>query len=124
MRGADELIAMRRAGYVPSGGVLVYAHAGPMPPWTNTGLDPAETAEIEISADERVDRLDLRCVIGLRVVVTGDDEARVREIAKAVAAAAAQGVIGIEVRPCDGEFFERWICAHNPWTKPEKPWHN
>lgn len=134
MRGADMLVAMRRAGYAPSRGVSIVVHDGPMPAPFCSGVDPDRTAEIEIAADESIGRLDLRCLIGMRVVVAkapefgeptiGSADARIAAIVKAAIEAGAAAVIGLEYVRFDGAFHERRVSTFNPWNEPESPWQD
>lgn len=67
-RGAAPLVAMRQAGYRPSGDVWVRHGEFPDPDWwrwANTRNSP----EVIVRPADPVDRLDLRCLVGLRVTL-------------------------------------------------------
>ena len=86
MKGRDTLIAMRRKGVVPPAVVLLLSDdLSEVPPgWL--AVDPAA----------RLDREDLRCVVGLKVFVHGPymEPEAVTAACKAVMAAKATGVLG------------------------------
>lgn len=122
MRGAESLIALRRKGYRPELGAIVMLHTGKWKP--NDGENQGGAACLDVDAGEPIDRIDLRCLIGLRVAVFGKDDARVSEFVAAAAKAGAESVIGLQFKTLDGQTFERWIASHNPWTEPVNPWPN
>lgn len=67
-RGAAPLIAMRLAGQCPAGEVWITVGDGREPDWwkwSNTLAMP----ELLIRPEEQIERLDLRCVHGLSVVL-------------------------------------------------------
>lgn len=76
-RGAAPLIAMRLGGQVPTSDVWVSYGNLPDPDWwkwANTCNQP----EILVRPEDPIDRLDLRCLVGLRVTLflaTYDDTA-------------------------------------------------
>ena len=76
------------AGYRPQVPVVLHC---PLVAWTFQDAP----SYVQIPAADRADRLDLRCLVGLPVVVFGDDLERVMEVCEAVKAAAAGGVIGL-----------------------------
>lgn len=117
MRGADALIAARRSGYRPQNGVCVLIDGLTKP---NDG----EELVLEVMADEPIDRLDLRCLVGLRVVAVGSNDQRVSAFVEAAKNAGAEGVVGLEFRHERGIASERWIASHNPWTAPRNTWPN
>jgi hypothetical protein len=85
MRGHEPLIAMRRAGRRPALGALV--RAGASDPNSDSLHWPDErpdAALLWVGERDDIDRLDLRCLLGLKVVVFGDDDERVRAIARRV----------------------------------------
>lgn len=72
MTGHEELIAMRLRGYVPRLGVYLTVNRDP---WPGSPADDPQTAGhiccILVSPDEDVTRLDLRCLVGLKVLIDG-----------------------------------------------------
>lgn len=70
MRGHEDLIALRKRHRVVSRGVLIEVTTNTA---TNTGLDngimDGSAAFISIRPDEPIDSLDLRCLVGLKVLV-------------------------------------------------------
>lgn len=134
MRGLDQLRRMRLARYRPSRGAVIVVHDGEMPAPIYAGINIDTTAEIEIGAADRIDRMDLRCLVGLRVVVTrsldvsadeaGSADKRIAAVAQAVSEAGASAVIGVEYVRSEGAAYERRIAEFNPWTTPEKSWLN
>lgn len=66
MIGSDHLVAMRKRRMVPSRGVLLQLR-GPLPKrqWQQPFDD---TACLYVQDGERFDKLDLRCVVGLKVL--------------------------------------------------------
>lgn len=90
MKGADALIALRKAGRVPAAGVVLVLSDAPHEP-----MSP-NPARLTAGVGERLDRVDLRCVVGLPVVVHGPYMAAqaVRTACEWVAKAEAQSVMG------------------------------
>jgi len=88
MRGHEPLIAMRKAGKCPDVATIELGrdtdslHAR----WQHLGMSPC----IEIGPNERLSGLDLRCIVGMNVIVQGDDEARTIRAAELVLAAKAK----------------------------------
>jgi hypothetical protein len=114
MRGAEELIALRRRGYRPEKGVVVCMSAMPIGKTYDDGLSDTGCAGIDIGSDEVLARLDFRCLIGLRVVVTGSDESRIMYAASLIEQAGASGVVGLTY----GEAMaENWLYSCKPWTE-------
>lgn len=57
-----------------------------------------ELAHLEVTPDEVISRLDLRCLVGLWVIAGGLDEARVRAFHAAAVAAGAKVVLSTAYR--------------------------
>ncbi len=89
MIGADRVIQTRMAGYRPFTPIVL--HAVPAD-WARIG---DEDGYVQVLPAERVERLDLRFVVGLPAWVLGDDWHRVHELAGAVMRAGASGVAGM-----------------------------
>jgi hypothetical protein len=67
MRGADSLIALRMRGYAPAMGVVLEVCEG-----RPTQHDDAPgVALLQVETADSVERLDLRCLVGLKVVAYG-----------------------------------------------------
>jgi len=88
VRGQEALIATRMAGYRPQVPVVLHC---PLEAW------PFQDAPsyVQIAPGERIDRLDLRFVVGLPVVVVGENEERVKTLCKAAQEAGCTGTLGI-----------------------------
>jgi hypothetical protein len=91
MTGLDDLVSLRRAGKAPAFGVLWHLTDQPMPE-----ADPMAMAYLRADVGERFDKLDLRCLVGLRVTVHGPYMAGERVQAASLAAmkAGASSVLG------------------------------
>lgn len=122
MRGADNLLEMRRRGYKPPKGVVVCLSTNRLGKALADGVEALGAASIDIGADEKLDRLDFRCLIGLRVTVFGDDEPRVTDAAERIQKAGAAAVIGLRYCQDPEGLAEKWLYAHNAWTMPEASW--
>lgn len=89
MRGHDSLIRMRTTGQKPA---MVEVRCEAPSAYRPVG-------GIVIEPEDRIERLDLRCVIGCFVMLTGVDDARVREAFAALQDHGAQRVIGHVIKP-------------------------
>jgi hypothetical protein len=93
--GIEHLLALRKRGFKPAQGVIVWCSEQPLKrctiraPW----FDATQTAEVVIGADEQPERLDLRPLYGMPVVVSGASQARCAQVAKAVWNAGGHGAI-------------------------------
>lgn len=122
MVGAEELVNLRRRGFKPHQGAVVCLSSLPAGKRLEDGVAALGGASIDIGCDERLDRLDLRCLVGLRVVVFGDDEPRVTEACELAKKAGAAAVVGLRyLHSCEG-VAEQWLYSHNAWTIPEAAW--
>ena len=83
MRGAQELVAARLKGFMPG---LVFVDLDLPPIRIRAG-------HIQIDPSDRLSSLDLRCIHGLAVAVSGVDLTKTRAIAGACAEAGATRVI-------------------------------
>jgi hypothetical protein len=122
MRGAEQLTAMRRRGYRPPKGVVVCLSSQRLGKAFADGVEALGAASIDIGSDEKLDRLDFRCLLGLKVVVHGDDEPRVTEAAERIQKAGAAAVVGLRYCQDPEGLAEKWLYAHNAWTVPEASW--
>lgn len=95
MRGHEQLRAMRLRGFRPR---LVLVHVGHDVAqfWRDWREETPEHAHIEIADGEPLSSLDMRCVVGLPVVITGDDARRVDAVFEACVACDAARVITTE----------------------------
>ena len=92
MTGHDDLIALRLQGWAPR---TVQVHTEPeVADWV---IRCGWTGHIgvHIPPTDRLDSLDLRCLIGLRVLVSGPDDQRVRDVWAAVCQAKPARAIAI-----------------------------
>lgn len=67
-RGAAPLIAMRRSGARPAAAVWVTLGDFPAPDWWRWS-DTCHRPEIIVRPEDPLDRLDLRCLVGLDVIL-------------------------------------------------------
>jgi hypothetical protein len=82
MRGHEPLIALRRAGWKPAmAWVSVDGYSETFTNLSRLGFPPLDA--IELAATDSPARVDLRCVIGMTVEVSGSDERRVAATARA-----------------------------------------
>lgn len=96
MRGHEALLQMRRQGLAP---VSVTVTTDPecdrfVASWPR---DMPAFPQLLIAPDDTPERLDLRCLVGLRVWVDGLDPERVERVAKACEAAGAKRVISVAI---------------------------
>lgn len=82
MRGHEALIAMRRRGKAPR---WVFIDAGDDPHGLHTDwqVETPYRAHVEVAGADLITSLDFRFVVGLSVLITGDDLARLKRIAEA-----------------------------------------
>lgn len=101
MKGHDALIAMRRRGTTPA---VVFLDTEPcfVRAWADWQQHTPAAASVWVEPGESMQRIDLRCVVGLPVVVTGMNAERVRAVADAAAKAKAKAVTGYVYRYLTG----------------------
>lgn len=106
------MISMRRAGVVPDA-VFVETAGDRLGQWRDWSERTPQHAAIEIEAKDRPARLDMRCVIGLTVIVSGSDAQRVQAVADRCVQAKAGRVIGAvsEVRQIGPDRIARMVSA-------------
>jgi hypothetical protein len=92
MRGHHALIEMRSKGYAPS---IVWfdLEPGRLPMADDWQRESPTHAHLQIEAADRVATLDLRCLVGLTVAVSGPDAALVKRVAEACEQAKAARVV-------------------------------
>ena len=92
MRGVQQLIAVRQRGLKPAAVAVHVSDVGP--------CEAGEAMEIVVAPDEAIDRLDLRCLVGLDVIVAAEVDdgygRTVRALCMAAVSAGAARVLGIE----------------------------
>ena len=92
MRGQEQLIAMRRRRIRPQ---IVFVEVGPDP--MRSARDWHEftphRAYLEIDDSEPISGLDMRCVVGMSVVVCGSDSRRVDAVKAACIDSEASRVV-------------------------------
>ena len=66
-RGASALIAMRKSGTVPAGEVWITIGDGQEPDWWQWS-NTYQTPQILVRPADPVERLDLRCIVGLKTL--------------------------------------------------------
>lgn len=92
MRGHQPLIDMRRAGKAPRS-VFVDAFEDHSQAWRDWPTVNPAAPQIEILPTEMLSGLDLRFVVGLIVILTGHDAARVAKVREACFEAGATRVV-------------------------------
>lgn len=100
MRGHEQLIATRRAGLQPAS-VQIALTDLPLPKWCV--VNPGAHAWLHIGTDDSIERLDLRCLVGLLVMVDGHDEQRVESVHHAAMRHGARRVVSVVTEP---KFFD------------------
>lgn len=106
MRGHEPIVAMRKRGQKPA---IVYLDlmrdASPMKAWRDwPGVSPA-IPTVWVQPEDAPHRLDLRFLVGLTAVVTGEDSDRVAALAKACTDAGALRVVASVVEPAPRREF-------------------
>jgi len=97
VRGAEALVAMRRRGYAPRL-AIVDLDEDRLQSWRDWEVLNPAIAKLAPGDGEHAARADLRCVVGLNVLVTGDDAERVRSYRDACIAANAKRVVAFTTR--------------------------
>ncbi len=92
MKGHTQLIAMRKDGFAPS---VVFVETNPelfaaVHDWHEYAPN---RAQVRIEASDNPDTADLRFLVGLSVMVNGNDLDRVRRVGKACERAKASRVV-------------------------------
>lgn len=105
MRGDTELIELRLAGKVPA---IVYVDTD------ESGKVQSEAVSLWIEPEDRLNRLDLRCLFGLHVIVNGSDENRVRWVVRAVKQAGAEKVQAFLIDTTGKGEFTEWHAEELP----------
>ncbi|MEQ1692334.1 MAG: hypothetical protein ABMA00_13670 [Gemmatimonas sp.] len=96
MRGAANLIEMRKRRKAPA---MIFLDADkerlPFPDWElhNVAGERTNIMHLQPEPGESLGRLDLRCLVGMVVVISGKDAARVHAVRDAAIAAKAKRVI-------------------------------
>lgn len=122
MRGHQDLIAMRRRGYVPH---VVFIDIGQDRLWDGWVERTPWSAHLCVGESEQPSRADLRCVVGLTVSVHGEDAARVHALRDACIEARAARVIATVSR-CTHDVlkYERFECSEVTDTAGVMTWPN
>lgn len=92
MRGHDALKAMRRRRERPEW-VFLYAGDSQADFSQDWQVERPGRAHIQVMDSELISSLDLRCVVGMPVLITGDDKARLNLIADACVECGASRVV-------------------------------
>lgn len=120
MLGHDHLIAMRLAGVKPVQTFVDADDTGSRDDWCNRTI--SDTAHVWIEPTDNLARLDLRCFIGLHVLVASTNEARVMEVAGALMQAGAKRVIASVMRKEGAGEYQRRKCVRIEDTEGEWTW--
>ena len=98
MRGLDTLVALRSKGVRPAAVAIHVAQVAP--------CQAGDALEIVVAPDEPIDRLDLRALVGLDVIVAAEQEdgyqRTVRALCMAAVTAGASRVLGREWKRSSG----------------------
>jgi len=105
MRGADQLIAFRRRGHRPAF-VWVDTDHDSLRCWRDWPSLTPGMAHLQIEPTDQPGLLDLRCLIGLDVLVQGTDADRVQAIADACRDAEASRVMAAVCSPDESRTVE------------------
>lgn len=100
MRGHEQLIATRRGGLQPVS-VQIALTDLPLPKWCS--VNPGAHAWLHIGSGDTIERLDLRCLVGMLVVIDGHDEQRVESVHSAAISHGARRVVSTVTEP---KFFD------------------
>lgn len=112
MNGAAALFALRRRGMRPYI-VDVAVGTDPAQSWRDWPESGDGMAYLEVPDDESIDRLDLRCLVGLWVIAWGLDDVRVRAFHAAASKAGAHVVLSTSYRRTScGELVQRMHLQH------------
>lgn len=96
MRGHEAIEAIRRRGVKP-GLVFVQIGSDRLRAWSDWPRYTSQ-AHVEVPDSDDIDLLDLRCIVGLFVLVAGLDETRVERFFRACCKADAKRVIATAYR--------------------------
>lgn len=122
MRGHEQLIEMRRAGYVPRVVMLDIGHDKLRMAADWLSLKP-QIAYLTIVETETPSPADLRCVYGLLVLVQGDDRRSVMAARDACIEAKAKRVVATVIETLSSEpNYERYAVAEMTDTEGEAVW--
>lgn len=104
MRGHEAILQLRRRGFAPR--LVSVETEGPAIRFDRffPAIDDGY-AMLQIEPHEPVHRVDLRCLLGLVVVVSGCNAERVAAVCAACTAAGAERVIGNTTEPAPGARF-------------------
>lgn len=109
MRGHEYIIALRKSGKSPE---WVYVNDYPShTDWHIFGDRPTVCTHGDV-----ISRLDLRCIVGLKVSISSTDETRAKALFDAVQQAGAQLIGAAHVQPDKSPHAQDgWACI---WEKP------
>lgn len=118
MRGQDALLSLRRRGWRPERGVIVHTD-DQCPRLLALGGEFPAAAHLWIGPDEQVERLDLRCLFDLKVLVIADKwrKPRAVQIAQRCAEAHAKRAIAAKFDQSTEVLFDSaGELAANAWA--------
>lgn len=120
MKGHEHLIAMRLRRLVP---IMVYidtADTGALTHMLNS--DEPSRAHVWIEPGDSIALLDLRCLYGLQVSITGTERERVEATIRGAKEAVARRVIGIVLRYVGKGAYERAETIRHTDTLGDYEW--
>jgi hypothetical protein len=116
MRGHEHIKTMRRQGATPR---LIYVDCDPctLQCWRTWHQETPHNAQVEIEPGDFIAGLDLRYAVGVKVLVNGSDNERVKAVGRAFErVGAARVVTATTVRTTrylfDVTHFTDWPAAH------------
>jgi len=115
MRHHQDLIAMRLHGETPGVVFIDTDDSGAVKTLSATSL--------WVEGKDAIKRLDLRCLVGLNVVVNGSDRARVKATFEAAQQAGAARVRAFVITTTGKGEFMRYAAAQHADTQGEISWH-
>lgn len=113
MRHHRDLIDMRMHGEDPA---VVYVDTDP------SGIVKSRAASLWVEGKDAIRRLDLRCLVGMNVIVNGSDPVRVKQAFEAAQAAGAGRVRAFLISTSGQGEFMRYEAAQQADTQGEIAW--
>ncbi len=119
MIGQEALVKMRIGGKRPSAVFIDDFQSSAAKDWSNPGARYGETwepdhATIQIDSSDNIEALDLRCVTGLLVVVSGSTESRAKALFNSCKRHSAQMIVAThDIHIGEHRIQPGWMEIHN-----------